>query len=61
MDKDLINLEKGKRPGLCSSEELFDFFEKKNFIKRKDNLPRFCEQQIQMIKFKEGSGAQHHT
>ena len=62
MDKDPYKLGKTreKKPeGYLSSEELFDFFEKKNiFIKRKDNLPRFCEQHnIQMIKFKrEGSG-----
>ena len=62
MDKDPYKLGKTreKKPeGYLSSEELFDFFEKKKiFIKRKDNLPRFCEQHnIQMIKFKrEGSG-----
>ena len=62
MDKDPYKLGKRreKKPeGYLSSEELFDFFEKKKiFIKRKDNLPRFCEQHnIQMIKFKrEGSG-----
>ena len=62
MDKDPYKLGKTreKKPeGYLSSEELFDFFKKKKiFIKRKDNLPRFCEQHnIQMIKFKrEGSG-----
>ena len=62
MDKDPYKLGKTreKKPeGYLSSEELFDFFEKKKiFIKRKDNLPRFCKQHnIQMIKFKrEGSG-----
>ena len=62
MDKDPYKLGKTreKKPeGYLSSEELFDFFEKKKiFIKRKDNLPRFCDQHnIQMIKFKrEGSG-----
>ena len=62
MDKDKYKLGKTreKKPeGYLSSEELFDFFQKKKiFIKRKDNLPRFCDQHnIQMIKFKrEGSG-----
>ena len=62
MDKDPYKLGKTreKKPeGYLSSEELFDFFEKKKiFIKTKDNFPRFCEQHnIQMKKFKrEGSG-----
>ena len=62
MDKDPYNLgntREEKPEGFLSTDELFNFFKtKKIFIKRKDNLPRFCEQHgIKMIKFKrEGSG-----
>ena len=62
MDKDPYKLRKtrDKKPeGFLNSEEFFDFLKKKKiFIKRKDNLPRFCEKNgIRMIKFRrEGSG-----
>jgi hypothetical protein len=62
MDKDPYNLgntREEKPEGFLSTDELFTFFKtKKIFVKRKDNLPRFCEQHgIKMIKFKrEGSG-----
>ena len=61
MDKNPFNLKmcEEKPEGYLNSDELILFLEKKKiFIKRKDNLPRFCKTNgIQMIKFKrEGSG-----
>ena len=61
MDKNPFNLKTSeeKPDGFLDSDELLTFLEKKKiFIKRKDNLPRFCKKNgIQMIKFKrEGSG-----
>ncbi len=67
MDKDPFKLGKTrneKPQGFLDSDELFDFFKKKKiFIKRKDNLPRFCNKNgIQMLKFKrEGSGGSTPT
>ena len=60
MDKNPYNLkERIEKPeGYLDSDELILFLEKKKIhIKRKDNLPRFCQKNgIQMIKFKrEGS------
>tara|TARA_B100001057_G_scaffold319841_1_gene320071 strand:- start:375 stop:836 length:462 start_codon:yes stop_codon:yes gene_type:complete len=61
MDKNPFNLKirEEKPEGYLDSEEFFSFLEKKKiFIKRKDNLPKFCKNNgILMIKFKrKGSG-----
>ena len=62
MDKDPYKLGKTqdeKPKGFLDTDELILFLEKKKiFLKRKDNLPRFCKRHgIQMLKFKRiGSG-----
>ena len=67
MDKDKYKLGKTrdeKPQGFYDTDQLFEFFKRKKiFVKRKDNLPRFCENHgIQMVKFKrEGSGGSTPT
>ena len=61
MDKDKYKLGKTrdeKPEGYYDTDQMFEFLKKKKiFVKRKDNLPRFCDNNgIQIMKFKrEGS------
>ena len=67
MDKDKYKLGKTsdeKPEGFYDTDQIFEFLKgKKIFVKRKDNLLRFCENHgIQMVKFKrEGSGGSTPT
>ena len=67
MDKDKYKLGKTrdeKPEDFYDTDQIFEFFKRKKiFVKRKDNLPRFCKNHgIQMVKFKrEGSGGSTPT
>ena len=62
MDKDKYKLGKtrdAKPEGYNDTDQMFEFLKKKKiFVKRKDNLPRFCDNNdIQMIRFKRQGSA----
>jgi len=67
MDKDKYKLEKTrdeKPESFYDTDQIFELFKRKKiFVKRRDNLPRFCENHgIQMLKFKrEGSAGSTPT
>ena len=62
MNKDKYKLGKTrdeKPEGFYDTDQIFELFKRKKiFVKRKDNLPRFCENHgIQMLKFKRKGSA----